>query len=113
MNKYESRINELKLTETKQRELRGSKAKKRHNESQKKTDRLEYNKTAEKHNFDLIPEPLEEKMPKLQLKDLIESTRPKRVHEKVKPPVRSPTLETVVADQRKMAERYLANDSTQ
>jgi len=56
--------------------------------------------SARKRGYSTLPVPLDEKMPKVVLKELIERVRPKKVHERVPEPAKSPTLETVFAEKK-------------
>ena len=58
LNKYESKIAELQMSESEVETIRASKAKNRLIESQKKASRDQYNSVAKKHNFTELEQPI-------------------------------------------------------
>lgn len=107
LKKYESKIAKLQASESEVETIRASKAKGRLIESQKKANRDQYNDMAKKHRFTELSKPIEEKAPKVALKDLWEEKRPKKIHERLPGPERGTNIEDVLVEKRQQALQYL------
>ena len=81
LEKYEAQVAELKTSESAVKEFLAEKAMKRLTTGQKKTERKEMSAEAQKHGFDPVKTPLEEKTPKVALKELIEKHRRRKIYE--------------------------------
>ena len=103
VEKYESKIAMLQVSESEVETLRAGKAKNRINETQQKAQRDDYNKVVKKHNFTELKQPIVEKPPKKALKELWNKKRPKKLHERLHGPDRNTSLEEVLVDKRNMA----------
>lgn len=112
--KYESQLAALKVSDSQIQEIKASKAKRRLNERQRKIDRDEINAEAELHGYkEKIAVPLDERTPKLALKELIKVQKPKKIHDKL--PQYSDgmvSLEEVLAKQKRNQTALLFDENT-